>query len=229
MPRPVEVQPAIAERPRLQAGAVGHCDDHDTARRQQARRVPDGFARLGQMLERMPEHDCRPLAIHHLDRLVAKVSSRSRALEPGGRATPPGQGVDQRTVAGADVQHGPWRGDRVQPRGQAASRAAQQLVAEDTEPPARLWPIPRAVGVTQFLVGGPGIARRRAAPRTADQAAPTDSLVSERSPAPDTRPRHRILADEQTATMSRAASRPSSRRWKSSGAIAAARGSSAWR
>ena len=112
--------------------------------------------------------------------------------------------------------------------GQAPARAAQQLVAEDAEPPARLRPVPRAVGAAQLLVGRPGVDRRRAARRAADPPA-ADGPRSARA-APRTRRTHASRSgDEQTATRSSAASRPSSRRWKSSGAIAAARGSSACR
>ena len=144
--------------------AVGHRHDHDPAGRQQPRGVPDRLPRLGQMLERVPEHDRRPLAVHLLDRLVGEgprgAAARSSPVAARPRLASASISVPSPAPTSSTGPGGAIASSRA---GQAAARAAQQLVAEDAEAPARRRPIPRAVGAAQLLVGGPGIARRRAA------------------------------------------------------------------
>ena len=230
MARRVQVQPAIAERARLQAVAVGHRHDHDAARRQQARRVADRLARLGQVLERVPEHDRRPLAVDRLDRLVAEVRAGRGALEAGARG---GRGGRARRSACRHRRRrpAPARAGRSRPAARPGSRACGAAARRRGR---------RTAGPSP---GGTTRRRRRSAPPREGQG----SVVAAPHAAQRIRPRCRtalgpsgaphqtharvtaLLGDEQTAKRSSAASRPSSRRWKSSGAIAAARGSSACR
>ena len=112
------MQPSVAERGRLQALAVGDGDGDDAAGLEQAGGLADRVAGLGQMLERVPEDHRRPFAAHVLQRVVADVravGSRSRPVA----SRPAMQCVEQRAVAGADVENRPGRGDRVEPRGRA--------------------------------------------------------------------------------------------------------------
>ena len=94
--RRVEVQPAVAEDPRLEAARVGHRDDEHAAGREQPRGVAHGVPGVRQVLERVPEHDRGPFAA---DRRRAARRGR-RGGRPRARARPPrGPGAPGRRSA----------------------------------------------------------------------------------------------------------------------------------
>src|SRR5581483_10468654 len=62
--REVEREPAVAERRGLEAVAVRHGYHQHAAGAQQAGGVTERIAGVGEVLERVPEDDRRPLALH---------------------------------------------------------------------------------------------------------------------------------------------------------------------
>ena len=175
-------------RPRLEAGGVRHRDRDDAAGREQPRGLADRRAGLGQVLERVPEDDRRPLAARSPRSgrrgRPARIGSRSSPIASRPRAL---QGVEQRAVAGADVEHRAGRGDPISRRASRRAGAAQQARRRRSEPASGLGPVPGPVGGRELVLGGPGVGRRGAARRAADAAPQPGRVAGERRPAPDAR------------------------------------------
>ena len=105
--RKVEREPAVAEQPGLEAVGVRDRDHQRPARREQPGGVLERGAGVAQVLERVPEDD-RGAWLGDLVELGGPhVGAVRVALEPDGRPAPLGERVEQRPVAGADVEHGP--------------------------------------------------------------------------------------------------------------------------
>jgi len=67
--------------------------------------VLDRPTRIGQVLERVPEDDGRPLARHVGDRQVEEVVPHRVSLDPRGLAAAGAERVDEDAVPRSDVEH----------------------------------------------------------------------------------------------------------------------------
>ena len=167
----VEMEPAVAEHARLEAGAV-----RDRART--ARPAARAAARRGRSTR--PGHgrcssECQktiaaksPLDLREI-RLPDVLAPRI-PLEPDRLAPQQMKRIEKRTVTGAHVQHRPGRRHAIDARGEARAGTAQHGVAEPREA-AVLGPVVR-VRVLELRGAGPGIGRRSSAPRAVAAATP---------------------------------------------------------
>ena len=121
-------------------------------------------ARLGQVLERVPEHD-RRLRLGHVGEVAVA------ALEALRRPAAGAQRGHERPVAGPDVEHRPRRGELVDAGGEARAQAAQQRVARAGEA-AGVRAVPGRVGGVELL-------RRRERVRGGDPARSADGAPAE--------------------------------------------------
>ncbi len=142
VPREVQVQPAIAEDPRLEAVDVGDGDDDDTVGGQRRGQLRDLLPRVRKVLETVPEDDRRPPPAVAV---AASVSALLGALGPDGLAASRLQGSEQGAVAGADVEDGPGRRELVDAAREPSARPPQERVARAREA-TPLWPVPAGIG-----------------------------------------------------------------------------------
>ena len=116
------------------------------------------IGRITQMLERVPEDDRGEAAVDLADLGRAHVRSIRCSLESEHLASAGREGIEQGTVAGADVEHGTGWCDPVDAAREPAAGAAQDRVAEAKEAPGR-WPVPLVIGRLELGVGRPGVGR----------------------------------------------------------------------
>ena len=90
--------------------------------------------RLAEVLQRMPEDDCRPLPVDLFDLGVADVRSGCVRLKTDGFAAAAHEGFHESPVAGSDIENRAGRQDLVQTMGERRARAAQHLVPKTGEP-----------------------------------------------------------------------------------------------
>jgi hypothetical protein len=138
----VEVEPAVPERPRLEAGGVGHGDQQGAARREVPAGMVDRPPGAGEVLERVPEDDGRPLPVQLGHVGVGHVGAGRAAFQAEGLAPACGQGIEEGPVPGSDVEHAARRRQLVDAPGEAGAGAAQHGVADPREAPG-LRPVAR--------------------------------------------------------------------------------------
>ncbi len=81
------------------------------------------------------------------------------------------EGIEERALAGADVEDRPVRRDLVEPRCEQTTGASEQHVAGEMEPGAGVGPVPGPVRGFEPGFVGPRIGRGGAAAGAADPAA----------------------------------------------------------
>lgn len=92
----------------------------------------------------MPEHDGGPGPGDVRDVVVAKARSARVTFESDRVATVTAQGVNQRPVAGAHIEHRSGRSEPVDPSSQAGAGTTQERVADPAESTSTR-PVPVAV------------------------------------------------------------------------------------
>src|ERR1700733_6073227 len=125
------------------------------------------------MLERVPEHDRRPLAgalIEVGDLDGERVPAGRRALEADRLPAARADRAHERPVAGADVEQRPGRRNPAQTRRQAGTGDREQAVTAAREAPL-VRPVPVAVGALELVLVGPREGGRGAAGPAASKPA----------------------------------------------------------
>ena len=228
----VEVQPA---RRRRAAPAGWRCSGTATTSTPPsasslaaARTAEAGIGRCSRECQKI---DSRPAAVplHGLDGLVAHVGAVSSPLQADRLAAPRAEGVEQRALASADVQHGSRGSDLVHTsREQALLRPSSASPRnENLRSPAGRYQSPYAA--SSSLSVGAGVVVR--APQHPQRARRGGNRSAPSSEAPHQAQAAVLFtgACMQTAIRSRAASRSVRRSSKSSGTMAAASGSASAR
>ena len=167
----VEVEPAIAEDPRLEAAGVR---DGDAIRTppgsQQPGRLPHRRARARHVLERVPEDHRGPAvaALDLLDREVEEVGSRARrarARSPRGRAPRARRAGCRRRRRRRGSAPAARSSSRRPASSAARPRRGCASPGEVEAPPPVRGPVPAAVGGLELGLVGPGVGGGRAALR----------------------------------------------------------------
>ncbi len=111
--RRVEVQPAVAEGPRLQTVRFGTATTSTPPGSSSRAASSIGVPGVGQVLERVPEDDCGPLPLEVAQGLVPHVRAARIALQADRLAPVTTQRIDQHTLTRPHVEHRPGGRDPV--------------------------------------------------------------------------------------------------------------------
>jgi hypothetical protein len=133
MARGVEREPVVAERSRLETVEVRGRNHQDPTASQQAGRALQLGTGIGEMLERVPEDDRRPAVVELLEATRGDVGTVGFSLDTEDASPASSERVEQRTIAGADVEDRTVRGDAVEPAGELAPRTSKDGVAKAPE------------------------------------------------------------------------------------------------